>query len=166
MKLLQKIFLISSKFLYEINTEQFLKFLYNLECKLLKKYEQHWYPNEPNRGNGFRSLQVDTCQVDPLLIEAANQTQTKHILSYLPREFTIWIDPKHVSYRFKESGDIVSYFKIENNASSNRLLWPGSDVIEVFTANYTSCKSTAKQRKKHKLISAHSLNSSHLITTR
>ena len=151
-KLIQKIFIISSKFLNEVNTEHFLTFLYNLEWQLFKKYEQHWYPKEPIRGSGFRSIQVDSQQIDPILIKAAKRTNAKHILSYLKNEFTIWIDPKHVSYRFKERGDVVSYFKIENNASSNRLLWPYSDVLQFFS------KSTSKQKNKLRLTSSHSLN--------
>ena len=163
MKLLQKIFLISSKFLEEVNTQHFLKFLYNLECQLLKKYEQHWYPKDPIRGNGYRSLQVDSCQIDPLLIKAAKQTNAEYILSYLPSEFTIWIDPRQVSYRFKEFGDIMSYFKIENNPSSNRVLWPYSDVLLLFMEG---CKRTQKQKTNLRSISENKLYNSQLIIPR
>ena len=144
MKLIQRIFLISNKFIHEVDTQHFLKFLYKLEVLLFRKYDHHWYPGETARGSGFRSLQVTDCQMDPLLIKAAKATNGQKILCYLP-EFTIWIDPNQVHYAFKDNKKIIPYFKIENSSSSIRMLWPGSNVLENFTQSFISCKRYKKK---------------------
>ena len=136
--LLQKVFLISPKFLYKIDTDLFLNFLYNLECLLLKRFKGHWYPNEPERGSGYRSIRVDRYQIDPMLKTVAKKTNSESILKYLPKELTIWIDPRHVNFRSKESGDVISYFKFERNSSSVRMLWPTSNILQFFNGAFNS----------------------------
>ena len=136
--LLQKIFLISPKFIHEIDTELFVKFLYNLECILLKRFERHWYPNQPERGSGYRSIRVDRYQIDPILKTAAKKTNSEVILNYLPKELTIWIDPRQVNFRSKESGDVIPHFKSERNSSSIRTLWPTSNILQYFIGAFNS----------------------------
>lgn len=136
--LLQKIFLISPKFIHEIDTDLFVNFLYNLECLLLKRFEGHWYPNQPERGSGFRSIKVDRYQIDPIIKTAAKKTNSEIILNYLPKELTIWIDPRQVYFRSNESGDVIPHFKSERNSSSIRTLWPTSNILQFFIGAFNS----------------------------
>ncbi|XP_034167765.2 protein BTG1-like [Pangasianodon hypophthalmus] len=80
-------------------------FSFSLQEALLEHYEQHWFPQAPCRGSGYRCLRINH-KMDPLIGKAAcaiGITQQK-LFSLLPSELTLWVDPNEVSYRIGENG--------------------------------------------------------------
>ncbi|XP_027026059.2 protein BTG1-like [Tachysurus fulvidraco] len=78
---------------------------FSLQKTLLDYYEQHWFPQDPCRGSGYRCLRINH-KMDPLIGKAAwavGITQ-EEIFSLLPCELTLWVDPNEVSYRIGENG--------------------------------------------------------------
>ncbi|XP_060607271.1 protein Tob1-like [Ruditapes philippinarum] len=79
-----------------------------LEKGLKKKFEGHWYPDQPVKGSGFRCVRVNGEKIDPVIIQAASSVglNLDEMQDYLPKELTIWIDPNEVSYRIGEKGQV------------------------------------------------------------
>lgn len=85
---------------------QFIKpFSNRLEELLEKKYKDHWHPANPRKGSGYRCIRING-KMDPVVSDAAKVTGLSNIALYLPKEFTMWVDPNEVSYRFGEEGSI------------------------------------------------------------
>ncbi|KAG0742628.1 hypothetical protein G6F57_010053 [Rhizopus arrhizus] len=108
--------------------------------ELLKiRFKNHWDPQQPYKGNGYRAISNFNGQLDPILTLASTQVaiQPSCIFAHLPREFVLWIDPFSVSYRVGDHGNIMTLFedrsrgritfKVDNNntiSPSNSPLLP------------------------------------------
>lgn len=87
---------------------QFVKpFKKRLEELLVERFKNHWDPSNPNKGSAYRCIRING-KLDPVVREAAKVTGLSNISAYLPTEFTMWVDPRDVSYRFGEDGSICS----------------------------------------------------------
>lgn len=85
---------------------QFIRpFSEKLEELLTERYRDHWHPENPRKGSAYRCIRING-KIDPVIIEAAKATGLSNFTNYLPKEFTMWIDPNEVSYRFGEDGSI------------------------------------------------------------
>jgi protein Tob/BTG len=93
------------------------------------RYQEHWFPEKPCKGSGYRCIRINS-KMDPILVQAGDLVglpgQFLHTL--FPSELTMWIDPMEVSYRIGENGSIcVLYDEREveetmrqaNNSSSS-----------------------------------------------
>lgn len=78
-----------------------------LEDLLLERFKNHWDAANPNKGSAYRCIRINK-KMDPVVEEAAKVTGLSDISKYLPAEFTMWVDPDDVSYRFGEDGSICS----------------------------------------------------------
>lgn len=78
-----------------------------LEELLLSRFENHWDTSNPSKGSAYRCIRING-RLDPVIRDAAKVTGLSDISTYLPAEFTMWIDPREVSYRFGEEGSICS----------------------------------------------------------
>lgn len=83
------------------------QFRTRLEELLSERFKDHWDTRNPSRGSAYRCIRINS-KMDPVVSEAAKATGLKDISKYLPAEFTMWIDPRDVSYRFGEDGSICS----------------------------------------------------------
>lgn len=87
---------------------QFIKlFKKRLEELLLVRFENHWDTSNPSKGSAYRCIRING-RLDPVIRDAAKVTGLTDISTYLPAEFTMWIDPREVSYRFGEEGSICN----------------------------------------------------------
>lgn len=87
---------------------QFIKpFRARLEELMVERFRDHWDTENPQRGSAYRCIRING-RLDPVIREAAKVTGLSSIRQYLPTEFTMWIDPHDVSYRFGEDGSICS----------------------------------------------------------
>lgn len=86
-----------------------------LSEELRLKFEGHWYPDKPEKGNGYRCIRVNSITPDSLIQRAAEDCGIKTISSFLPAELTLWIDPGEVSYRIGEDGSICRYYYFESD---------------------------------------------------
>ena len=60
--------------------------------------------------------------MDPLVVKAAQECGVKISDLSLPKEFTMWIDPNEISYRFGEDGSINTVAMKEDKNESNTSL--------------------------------------------
>ena len=61
---------------------------------LLNKCKGHWYPSDPLRGSGHRSL-VNDISTDPVFLTAAAEVRIRDIGTRLPRG-VMWVNPSSV----------------------------------------------------------------------
>eukprot|EP00041_Stephanoeca_diplocostata_P006200 m.78325 g.78325 ORF g.78325 m.78325 type:complete len:174 (+) comp16224_c0_seq1:154-675(+) len=73
---------------------------------LLSRYEDHWHPEQPERGSAYRCIGVHGGRLDPIFHKAATAAGVSPdvFLKVLPDEFTMWIDPGKVLLRMGASG--------------------------------------------------------------
>jgi hypothetical protein len=75
---------------------------------LTARYEKNWYPENPNRGSGYRCIRVNGQSIDPTVLESLKRAQIKYSKDLIITELTIWVDPGVVSVRIGEDGSIGS----------------------------------------------------------
>ncbi|KAL1935961.1 hypothetical protein VTP01DRAFT_95 [Rhizomucor pusillus] len=84
-----------------------------LIVELKARFSDHWDPQHPTRGNGYRSISNFNGMLDPVLVTAAKRASISPELvnNSLPRDFVLWIDPFTVSYRVGDHGNIMTLFE-------------------------------------------------------
>nr|CAH0112184.1 unnamed protein product [Daphnia galeata] len=71
------------------------------------RYQEHWFPEKPCRGSGYRCIRING-KMDPVLAQAGVLVGLpgQFLHRIFPSELTMWIDPREVSYRIGENGSI------------------------------------------------------------
>lgn len=80
--------------------KRFEKTLFKL---LYQKFRGHWYPEIPEKGNGYRCIRLTRLNKKDEILEKCTYAcgiRYEDFLSRIPPEITIWIDPNEVSYRY------------------------------------------------------------------
>lgn len=74
---------------------------------LRMRYREHWFPEKPCKGSGYRCIRING-KMDPVLVQAGDLVGLPggFLHSLFPSELTMWIDPREVSYRIGENGSI------------------------------------------------------------
>jgi protein Tob/BTG len=96
----------------QLSERQLEMFKSSLTEVLRRRYRDHWFPDRPNRGSGYRCLRING-KMDPVIAQAgANVGLLPTVLHHLfPTELTMWIDPAEVSYRIGENGSICVLYE-------------------------------------------------------
>ncbi|XP_034936189.1 protein BTG2-like [Chelonus insularis] len=96
----------------QLSESQLEEFKSSLTEVLRRRYRDHWFPDRPNRGSGYRCLRING-KMDPVIAQAgANVGLLPTVLHNLfPSELTMWIDPSEVSYRIGENGSICVLYE-------------------------------------------------------
>ncbi|XP_076857449.1 protein BTG2 [Brachyhypopomus gauderio] len=91
-----------------------------LQQALSEHYQQHWFPDRPQKGSGYRCIRINH-EMDPLIGRAAGRIglSSGQLFSLLPRELTLWVDPYEVSYRIGEDGSICVLYEAEPPAPAS-----------------------------------------------
>ena len=101
-----------------LSQDKVTQFRDRLKEVLLNKFKNHWFPDKPSRGQGFRCIRVnENIRRDPTLEFVCQEIGINYTDLMLPLELTIWIDPEEVTCRFGEhkgSYCIVASFKDGN----------------------------------------------------
>lgn len=85
------------------NQEQLEHFKARLSELLIERFENHWFPDQPCKGQGYRCIRVnERDRRDATLEAAATACGLKYEDLKLPVELTIWVDPNEVCCRFGE----------------------------------------------------------------
>lgn len=99
----------------KLSEEQLHRFRLTVVDCLTNHYADHWHPDHPVKGSGYRCIRING-KVDPLLVKAGHliglAAQFLRIL--LPSDLTMWVDPHEVSYRIGENGSICILYEDEN----------------------------------------------------
>jgi len=95
-----------------LSTEQTQKFRDVLERLVTDKFQNHWHPNKPLKGNAYRCINIERTQIDPVLVKAADEANVPliEVMAVFPDGFALWIDPDDVSVRFGTRGSIYPIY--------------------------------------------------------
>ncbi|XP_034939246.1 protein BTG1-like [Chelonus insularis] len=87
---------------------------------LTERFKNHWFPDKPFKGQGYRCIRVNGhSRKDETLESAANAAGVKYEDLSLPVELTLWVDPHEVCCRFGESkGSYCTLASFEDEKNS------------------------------------------------
>lgn len=86
------------------NADQLEAFKSKLSELLNDRFANHWFPEAPNRGQGYRCIRLNkNVKKDSILENAAKACGMSYEDMRLPVELTLWVDPHEVCCRFGES---------------------------------------------------------------
>ncbi|XP_060106540.1 protein BTG4 [Heteronotia binoei] len=131
----------------QLSKPQTEKFASKLMMILFEKYKDHWYLDNPSRGQGFRCIRINRFQTrDPLLEKACVESNVDFSRLGLPKELTIWVDPFDVCCRYGEKNPpfTVAHFdaKEEDQDLSQRI---SQAVDKALTSDYHSGMSSDEE---------------------
>lgn len=87
-----------------IPKEKIEEFSTHLSATLIDKFKNHWYADEPTKGQGYRCIRINPAEpIDPVLDKVASHCGLQYTDLNLPHELTLWVDPNEVCCRFGES---------------------------------------------------------------
>jgi len=113
-----------------IPENQLVSFQGSLVEVLRRRYRDHWFPEKPFKGSGYRCIRING-RMDPVIAQAGENCglDPQVIHNTFPSELTMWIDPLEVSYRIGENGSICVLYEFKeegpnepwrpNNAKNN-----------------------------------------------
>jgi len=91
--------------------------------ELCLRFENHWFPEKPSKGQAYRCIRFnETDPKDATINNAAIQVGLSYEELHLPIELTIWIDPREVYCRFGESQGSYCMLANFNNGNSVEFL--------------------------------------------
>ncbi|XP_069800509.1 protein BTG2-like [Dendropsophus ebraccatus] len=94
-----------------LSEEQLQGFSGALRDTLIEHYTHHWFPDKPAKGSGYRCIRINH-KMDPIIGKVAARIKMSNLLSLLPKELTLWVDPYEVSYRIGEDGSICVLYEV------------------------------------------------------
>ncbi|XP_041032604.1 maternal B9.10 protein-like [Carcharodon carcharias] len=87
----------------QLHQEKIEEFGEKLTAVLYRKYQNHWYPANPSKGQAYRCIRINRKQkTDPFLLLACQDCELEYNQLRLPKEITLWIDPQEVCCRCGE----------------------------------------------------------------
>ncbi|XP_054254295.1 maternal B9.10 protein-like [Indicator indicator] len=102
----------------KLSKQKVEKFAAKLTTILFEKYKNHWYLDNPSRGQAFRCIRINKHQTRDLLLEqACVESNVDFDKLGLPKEMTLWVDPFEVCCRYGEKNwpFTVARFEGEEN---------------------------------------------------
>ena len=104
--------LIRLKHQKKVSEGKLFKFRQYLINGMKMRYRDHWFPEKPQKGCGYRTIRCND-KLDPLIAQAGEVCGLSEDLfekKTFPM-FILWINPKDVSYRFGEYGSIYTLYE-------------------------------------------------------
>jgi len=128
---------------------------------LRRRYRDHWFPDKPCKGSGYRCIRING-KIDPVIAQAAEIVgmPTNTIHQTFPSELTMWIDPLEVSYRIGENGSICILYEFKENVDN--VAWKPTSSSSTSTTSTTSSSSGHKgqQQQQRSVVAISSVSSS------
>jgi len=105
---------------HELTKSQLEDFRNTLNNLLITHYEDHWFPEKPCKGSGYRCIRINH-KMDPIVARAGTTIglRESEMFLLLPSELTLWVDPEEVSYRIGEEGSIGVLYGQDSGSSSS-----------------------------------------------
>ncbi|XP_077161565.1 protein BTG4 isoform X2 [Paroedura picta] len=114
---------------------------------LFEKYKNHWYLDDPSRGQAFRCIRINNVQTrDPLLEQACLESTVDFSRLGLPKELTIWVDPFDVCCRYGEKNPPFTVAHFDGQAEDQDLSQRISQAVDkALTSDYHSGTSSDEE---------------------
>ncbi|KPM00112.1 B-cell translocation protein-like protein [Sarcoptes scabiei] len=105
----------------KLTEEKIKKFSQKLIDILTTRFQNHWYPSCPSKGQAYRCIRINqNCRVDCSIELACQQSGINYESLRLPVELTLWIDPSEVTCRFGEhKGSFCVVAKLRDGRQEN-----------------------------------------------
>merc|ERR1712214_200595 len=99
-----------------VSESQLSKFRDCLIEILRRRYRDHWFPEKPFKGSGYRCIRING-KMDSIIGQAGEGCGLRSTFLHqtFPSELTMWIDPLEVSYRIGENGSICVLYEYKEN---------------------------------------------------
>jgi len=120
-----------------------------LSSVMLDRFRDHWYNEEPRKGQAYRCIRVNHSEpADPTINLAANACGLHYYDLNLPTELTVWVDPTEVTCRLgeiKASECILLSKRNENSGKSSATV----DIDRLLEKHHAWQQ---KQREKYQML--------------
>lgn len=128
----------------EAKAELFAQKLQKLLCD---KYDDHWYPDCPSKGQAYRCIRVNNgVPCDEEVLKACEESELTPSSLGLPRELTLWIDPLEVCARSGENSrpfTIATFSEQEEDEDEEAVKGDRDDSsVHLDTSDYHSATSS------------------------
>ncbi|XP_066495817.1 protein BTG4 [Tiliqua scincoides] len=129
-----------------LSKHQMETFASKLMTTLFEKYKNHWYLDNPSKGQAFRCIRINRFKVrDPLLEQVCMESSVDFDSLGLPKEMTIWVDPFEVSCRYGEKNPPFTVACFENNEEDPDLSLHINQAVDKATSDYHSGTSSDEE---------------------
>ncbi|XP_031154719.1 maternal B9.15 protein [Sander lucioperca] len=126
--------------LSEAKAECFSEKLQKLLCD---RYDEHWYPDCPSKGQAYRCIRINSGVLcDEVILKACEESELTPSELGLPREITLWIDPLEVCARSAENGRPFTIACFEEEGVEGKQTDSSVDSINLDTSDYHSATSS------------------------
>ncbi|KAK4872944.1 hypothetical protein RN001_014973 [Aquatica leii] len=135
-------------------SDQIENFKTHLTTLLMQRFEKHWFPEIPAKGQGYRCIRLNVLSpVDQSLEKAASRCGLSYRDLSLPTELTVWVDPSEVCYRLGESeGSYCTLATFPSESSSSSESSNSSSPLPSPPTTPTQEKSRRTQLMRHQRI--------------
>ncbi|KAM3601686.1 uncharacterized protein V6R79_016837 [Siganus canaliculatus] len=121
-------------------------FVERLAVALQEKFKEHWYPENPSKGQAYRCIRVNRFhRQDPELLRACQESGVRYSELGLPRELTLWVDPGEVCCRYGEHNPCFSVATFSNDDEDKDVAKKVTSALERVTSDYHSGSSSDEE---------------------
>ena len=141
---------ISSHLTSYTTEHQLNEFRYTLSTQMAMKFESHWAPDAPSKGNAYRSISIQNGKADQILVSSLEQAGLMHLSSCFPENLCLWTDPGNCSYKIGDYGYVTTIYEEEEIYDSyvpamNNYVYSNSDRSLSPTSSSNSTRSQSAQ---------------------
>ncbi|XP_054854523.1 protein BTG4 [Eublepharis macularius] len=135
----------------QLSRHQTEKFASKLMMILFEKYKNHWYLDNPSRGQAFRCIRINRFHTrDPLLEQACLESNVDFGRLGLPKELTIWVDPFDVCCRYGEKNPPFTVAHFEGSGEDQDLPQRISQAVDKALASDDHSGSSSEEESSSK----------------
>jgi len=117
-----------------------------------RRYRDHWFPEKPFKGSGYRCIRINN-KMDPMIAQAGEACglSADFLHPLFPSELTLWIDPLEVSYRIGENGSICILYEYKEGVTEpwRPALNTSNATTTTAANNFNNCTSQTMTNKRN-----------------